>query len=60
MERGLDSMAFKNADIANRDGSNAEILEMKEDEFRVKFKQSAVKRAKLSGLIRNAAFLKRN
>ncbi len=36
-----------------------EVLEMKEEEFRAQFKHSPVKRAKLSGIKRNAAFLKR-
>jgi len=34
-----------------------EVLVMKEDKFKAQFKQSPVKRAKLSGLKRNAAFL---
>ena len=36
-----------------------DVLEMKEEEFRTQFKHSPVKRAKLSGIKRNAAFLKR-
>jgi epoxyqueuosine reductase len=36
-----------------------EVLEMKEEEFRTQFKHSPLKRAKLSGIKRNAAFLKR-
>ena len=35
-----------------------EVLKMKEEEFKIQFKQSPVKRAKLAGLKRNAAFLK--
>ncbi len=35
-----------------------EVLKIKEEEFRAQFKQSPVKRAKLSGLKRNAEFLK--
>jgi epoxyqueuosine reductase len=35
-----------------------EVLMMKEEKFKTQFKQSPVKRAKLSGLKRNAAFLK--
>jgi epoxyqueuosine reductase len=36
-----------------------DILEMNEDEFKAKFQTSPIKRAKLSGLKRNAAFLKK-
>jgi epoxyqueuosine reductase len=36
-----------------------EVLEMNEEEFKEKFKTSPVKRAKLSGLERNATFLKK-
>jgi epoxyqueuosine reductase len=36
-----------------------DILEMKEEEFKEKFQTSPIKRAKLSGLKRNAAFLKK-
>ena len=37
-----------------------EVIEMKEEEFREKFKTSPIKRAKLSGLKRNALFLKKD
>ena len=37
-----------------------EVIEMKEEEFRKKFKTSPVKRTKLTGLKRNALFLKKN
>ena len=37
-----------------------EVIEMKEEEFKSKFNISPIKRAKLSGLKRNALFLKKN
>lgn len=37
-----------------------DVLQMNEEEFKLKFKTSPVKRAKLSGLKRNAAFIKTN
>lgn len=43
----------------NKEIELSEVEEMVEDEFRTRFRQSPVKRAKLSGLKRNAAFLKR-
>jgi epoxyqueuosine reductase len=36
-----------------------EIIEMTEEEFKIKFKTSPIKRAKLNGLKRNASFLKK-
>jgi len=42
----------------NKEFSLHEILEMDEQKFQERFKQSAVKRAKLSGLKRNASFVK--
>ena len=47
--------------IANRDAKTlaTEILAMSEDQFRVAFKGSAMKRAKAAGLKRNAELLLR-
>jgi len=36
-----------------------EVIEMSEEEFKIKFKTSPIKRAKLNGLKRNASFLKK-
>ena len=44
----------------NKELNLNEVIEMKEEEFREKFKTSPVKRTKLSGLKRNALFLKKN
>jgi epoxyqueuosine reductase len=42
----------------NKELNLDEVLKMKEEEFKIQFKQSPIKRAKLAGLKRNAAFLK--
>jgi epoxyqueuosine reductase len=42
----------------NKELNLDDILEMEEEEFKSKFKTSPIKRAKLSGLKRNASFLK--
>lgn len=42
----------------NKEINLEEVIEMNEEEFREKFKNSPVKRAKLNGLKRNASFLK--
>ena len=44
----------------NKELNLNEVIEMKEEEFREKFKTSPIKRAKLSGLKRNALFLKKD
>ena len=43
----------------NKELNLNEVFEMKEAEFKERFQSSPIRRAKLSGLIRNAAFLKK-
>ena len=42
----------------NKELNIDEVIEMSEEEFKIKFKTSTIKRAKLNGLKRNASFLK--
>ena len=51
---------LKNFHPQNKEFKLDDILEMKEEEFKEKFQTSPVKRAKLTGLKRNALFLKKN
>ena len=44
----------------NKEINLDEVIEMKEEEFKEKFKTSPVKRAKLTGMKRNALFLKKS
>jgi epoxyqueuosine reductase len=43
----------------NKELNLDEVIEMNEEEFKIKFKTSPIKRAKLNGLKRNASFLKK-
>jgi epoxyqueuosine reductase len=43
----------------NKELNLDEVIEMNEEEFKEKFKNSPIKRAKLNGLKRNAFFLKK-
>jgi epoxyqueuosine reductase len=43
----------------NKEFNIDEVIEMSEEEFKIKFKTSPIKRAKLNGLKRNASFIKK-
>jgi epoxyqueuosine reductase len=43
----------------NKELNIDEVIELSEEEFKIKFKTSPIKRAKLNGLKRNASFLKK-
>jgi epoxyqueuosine reductase len=43
----------------NKELNIDEVIEMSEEEFKIKFKTSPIKRAKLNGLKRNASFIKK-